>query len=92
MKDEALTLEKFLSSEAADVVSKLPFERGLKLLEELVSKVESGTLPLEQAIQAYEKGAALVGKLRGQLSGAEEKLKVLKGGSASEGENGKRAK
>lgn len=56
---------------------KLTFEEGLKLLEDLVQKVEAGQLPLEKAIAAYERGAALVGNLRKALSGAEERLKIL---------------
>ncbi len=61
----------------AGKLEKLAFEEGLKLLEDLVQKVEAGQLPLEKAIAAYERGAALVGNLRKALSGAEERLKIL---------------
>lgn len=61
------------------------FEDGLRLLEELVEKVESGTLPLDKSITSYEKGVLLIEHLRKQLSGAEAKLKVLqKGGVTSD--------
>lgn len=79
MKDQ-ITLEVLLSEKEKDLekrLGELSFEGGLKLLEELVTRVESGTLPLEQAILSYERGVSLVAKLRGLLAGAEEKLKVL---------------
>lgn len=72
-------LEDLLKSEKfGDEVKKLDFEQSMKLLEELVSGVERGSLPLEKAILSYEKGVGLVEHIRGLLSGAEEKLKVLK--------------
>ena len=73
-----INIEEFLAS--ADVEKKiadLSFEDGLLVLEELVQKVESGSLALDKAIISYERGIALIERLRGLLSGAEEKLKVL---------------
>lgn len=71
-------VQDLLSAETeSKVFSELSFEEGLKLLEELVAQVESGALPLQQAIQAYEKGANLVDRLRSMLSEAEEKLRFL---------------
>ncbi len=72
--------EDNLSAKLKDI----SFEDGLRLLEDLVEKVESGDLPLDKSIVSYEKGVALIEHLRKQLSGAEAKLKVLqKGGGAS---------
>ena len=65
--------------DAGEFISKCTFEDGLKILEELVQSVESGTLPLDKAVSSYEVGAKLVNHLRALLSGAEEKLKVLGG-------------
>lgn len=70
---EALLAEENITGRLAE----LKFESGLKLLEELVAKVESGSLPLDAAVSSYEKGAQLVAHLRSLLSGAEEKLKLL---------------
>ena len=67
----------------AEKIAALPFERALALLEELVSKVEGGALPLEVSILAYERGVVLTEHLRKKLSGAEEKLKILQKGSAT---------
>jgi len=55
----------------------LSFEQGLKLLEELVDKVESGELSLENSIEAYEKGTFIIERLRAELFKAEKKLKIL---------------
>lgn len=77
-KEKEFTLNDFLQTdnikEAVRVVS---FERGLKILEELVAQVESGTMPLDQTMTAYDHGAKLLEHLRALLSGAEEKLKIL---------------
>jgi len=73
-----ITLEKLVSGAVKpEDVAALPFEEALKLLEELVNSVESGTLPLERSMTSYERGVLLVDHLRGLLSGAEEKLKLL---------------
>jgi exodeoxyribonuclease VII small subunit len=82
---KTLTLSDFLSqsNENSQLIKNLTFESGLKLLEELVSKVESGSLTLDATMSAYEKGTFLFQKLKGQLSQAEEKFKVLQKGGAS---------
>ena len=75
-----ITLEDLLKGDTAEgKIKELSFEEGLKLLEELVSSVEDGTLSLEKSISSYERGVQLVGRLREVLSGAEEKLRMLKG-------------
>ena len=40
-------------------INNLSFEDALKELEAVVMKLEDGKAPLEEAVQAYEKGAAL---------------------------------
>jgi exodeoxyribonuclease VII small subunit len=75
---EKITLEALQKGEVKDeVLATLSFEQALKLLEEVVTAVESGTLPLDQSIGSYEKGTVLVQHLRSLLSGAEEKLRIL---------------
>lgn len=72
------SLDELLTAADNDKVIKgLSFEEGIKLLEELVGRIESGTLSLDKAIQSYEHGTKLVEKLRTLLAGAEEKLKIL---------------
>ncbi len=73
-----IKIEEFLSDkDSKRLVKELSFEDGIKLLEELVGKVESGTLPLEKAVSSYELGAQIIERLKTLLSGAEEKLKIL---------------
>ncbi|MBX7137624.1 MAG: exodeoxyribonuclease VII small subunit [Oligoflexia bacterium] len=73
-----VTLEDLLSAEnSKELVKGLSFEQGLKLLEELVARVESGQLPLDRAIASYERGAFIIEQLRALLAGAEEKIKLL---------------
>ena len=65
-------------------IGDVTFEDGMKLLEELVISVETGTLPLDRAIKSYEHAAVLINHLRDLLSGAEAKLKVLQKNAAGE--------
>ena len=75
---ESLSLKDLLADEGEKKVAEVSFEGGLKLLEELVGKVESGSLPLDKAILSYERGVSLITHLRGVLKGAEQKLQTLK--------------
>ena len=77
----AVTLEALLNGEVSEQdVEALTFETALKLLEEVVVSVESGSLPLDRAIGSYERGTLLIKHLRKLLSGAEEKLRILNQG------------
>lgn len=73
-----ITLKDLLDETGEKKFDDVSFEQGLKVLEELVSSVESTALPLEKAVLSYERGVLLVAHLRKLLSGAEEKLKILK--------------
>lgn len=72
-----LTLQEFLTEGGEKRIKGVSFEHGLHLMEQLVQSVESGTLPLEDSIRSYERGAELLKHLRGLLAGAEEKIKIL---------------
>lgn len=73
-----ISLEDVMQGQVStDDVMRLSFEEALVLLEGVVSAVESGNLPLDQAIGSYERGTQLVQHLRDLLSGAEEKLRIL---------------
>ena len=59
---------------------KLSFEERLKALNDIVAKIESETLPLEEAMKCFEQGKKLVDSLQKDLKEAEEKVKKsLKG-------------
>lgn len=59
------------------------FEAGLGELESVVKQLESGDLPLEKALELFEKGMQLSETCRKQLEEAETKVELLtrRGGS-----------
>ena len=56
---------------------KLTFEQALAKLEEIVSQIESGQVPLEESIAKYAEGTKLVDHCRKILDAAEKKIKLL---------------
>lgn len=46
-------------------------------LEEVVAKMESGEMPLDQLITAYEEGVKLVKMCQQKLDAAEQKIQVI---------------
>jgi exodeoxyribonuclease VII small subunit len=55
----------------------MDFEKKLARLEELVAKMEGGDLSLEDSLKSLEEGVRLSRECNGQLSAAEQKVKVL---------------
>lgn len=55
----------------------MDFEKKLSRLEEIVAKMESGNLPLEDSLKLFEEGVKNSRECQKQLSEAEEKVKVL---------------
>lgn len=55
----------------------LPFEAGLAELEQVVKALESGDLPLERALELFEKGTQLSAACRKQLEEAETRIEQL---------------
>ncbi len=56
------------------------FEEKLMELEGLVRKMEGGSLPLSEALAAYESGMKLSKELTQELSDAEKRMLELSGG------------
>ncbi|MFH2069209.1 MAG: exodeoxyribonuclease VII small subunit [Candidatus Omnitrophota bacterium] len=56
---------------------KLKFEDGLKRLEEIVAKLESGNLPLDDSLKLFEEGVKLVRFCNARLAEAQQKVEVL---------------
>ncbi|HSC81773.1 MAG TPA: exodeoxyribonuclease VII small subunit [Chitinolyticbacter sp.] len=56
------------------------FEAGFAELEALIGELESGQLPLEASLAAYQRGQALLQFCQGKLADAEQQLKVLENG------------
>ncbi len=56
---------------------KRKFEDDLKELEAIVDRLDSGELPLEESIAAFERGVGLVKRLNQRLDEVEKKVEVL---------------
>ena len=55
----------------------IPFETALAELENLVGQLEQGELTLEDSLQRFERGIALVRSCRNTLREAEQKVEQL---------------
>ena len=55
----------------------LPFEKALERLEAIVSKLESGDVPLAEAVKLYEEGIALRARCQALLTDAEKRIRFL---------------
>jgi exodeoxyribonuclease VII small subunit len=60
------------------------FEQTLAELEALVARLESGELPLDQALAAFEQGVKLTRACQAALQAAQQKVQILtqQGGEA----------
>ena len=58
-------------------IAALPFEKALEQLEDIVAKLESGKVDLEQSIAIYEKGQALKDHCEKQLKDAEARIEKI---------------
>ncbi len=52
-------------------------EKSLEELEALVTRMESGDLPLEQALKEFERGVKLTRQCQAALQEAEQKVEIL---------------
>ena len=55
-------------------VEEMSFEQAMGELEQVVSQLERGDVPLEQSISLYERGAELKKRCKTKLKEAEEKV------------------
>lgn len=56
------------------------YEAALEELEQLVAQLEGGQLPLDQLLERYQRGAALLSFCRDRLEAVDKQIKVLEGG------------
>ena len=54
------------------------FEQMLEQVEDIVAKLQDGSIPLKDALKLYEDGFKLVKASQGKLNEAREKLELLK--------------
>lgn len=55
-------------------VDEMSFEAAMAELEKVVGELERGSVPLEESIKLYERGAALKARCEAKLKEAEEKV------------------
>jgi exodeoxyribonuclease VII small subunit len=53
------------------------FEQGMNQLEQIISSMESGELPLDQVLDHYEKGMTLVAQCEEKLKVAEQQVELI---------------
>jgi exodeoxyribonuclease VII small subunit len=66
-----------MTSESASPPDAAPFEETLAQLEELVARLESGDLPLDEALKTFERGVRLTRECQNALSAAQQKVQQL---------------
>lgn len=54
-----------------------PFEESIKQLAEIVDRLESGDLPLDESVALFEKGMHIARRSQAQLDRAEKKVEEL---------------
>ncbi|MEQ1885528.1 MAG: exodeoxyribonuclease VII small subunit [Bryobacteraceae bacterium] len=71
---------------AASAETPATFEAGLQHLESIVKEMESGDLPLERAIELFERGMKLSETCRKQLEDAETRVEILMKRTSAQGD------
>ena len=64
-------------SAPAPDIAKLPFEKALDELEQIVKRLERGEVPLEESIAIYERGEALKKHCQGLLERADARIEKI---------------
>ncbi len=69
------------SNATVTVQAPASYESALEELEQLVARLESGDMPLEQLMGGYQRGAELLQYCRARLESVENQVKVLEAGT-----------
>lgn len=68
-----------MAEESPDI-SAMTFEDALRALEDVVRKLESGDVPLDQSITLYERGEALRKHCQARLDAAQARIEKIVAG------------
>jgi exodeoxyribonuclease VII small subunit len=60
-----------------DDIGELSFEESIKELTDIVGKIEQGEIPLQDSLEQYEKGMALIKQCRTILQKAEKRIEKI---------------
>lgn len=67
-------------AEGTPDISQMTFEDALKALEDVVRRLESGNVPLDQSIDLYERGETLRKHCQARLDAAQARIeKIVQG-------------
>ena len=66
--------------EGADQIAAMTFEDALRALEDIVRRLESGDVPLDQSITLYERGEALRRQCQARLDAAQARIEKIVAG------------
>lgn len=58
-------------------MKELTYEQAYKRLEEIVEKLENGSVPLEESMKLFEEGTKLANFCNSKLNAAEQKFTLL---------------
>lgn len=67
------------------------FETALAELERIVAAMEAGQMPLEESLNAYQRGVALLRQCNDTLTAAEKRVQVLEQGMLHDFDTGDRS-
>lgn len=74
-------MSKAKNTDAGDATQKpVSYEAAVSELETLVSRLESGQMPLSELLSGYQRGAILLAYCRDQLQAVENQIQVLDNG------------
>jgi exodeoxyribonuclease VII small subunit len=74
-------MSKAKNSDPGDATQKpVSYEAAVSELETLVSRLESGQMPLSELLSDYQRGAVLLAYCRDQLQAVENQIQVLDNG------------
>ena len=60
-----------------DDIGELSFEESIKELTNIVGRIEQGQIPLQDSLEQYEKGMALIKQCRTILQKAEKRIEKI---------------
>ncbi|MAY73589.1 MAG: exodeoxyribonuclease VII small subunit [Phycisphaerae bacterium] len=76
------------SSPAADDTLNMSYEDAVEALEGIIERIESGSIGLEDSIEAYERGTKLIRRCRSLLDAAEQRVRELNADELDGGSDG----
>ncbi len=67
-----------------NALDNVTFEQAIEKLSDIVQKIETGQVPLEESLRQYEQGMALIARCRRILQDAEKRIEIIHEGAQSE--------